>query len=318
MTRPEGVLVALLCGAALLLDRRGTPIRQILASFGGTFLLIFLPYYLWRFSYYGYPLPNTFYAKVGGTAAQILRGLTYSATALLRQLPLALLALLAIIRQQLARQLPRPAAIVVLCYTGYIIAVGGDHFPYDRFFVPLLPLLALLAADGMRSNSRWLTLALPLLALLASLWQLPTLRDSRTLNTAGQVWTENSVVEKNREIGSWLAQHTPPDTLVATGIAGALPYYAERPIIDMLGLNDLHIAHLEVATIGQGVAGSEKTDDAYILQRRPAYIPAHSTWSLQSRPDFLSSYQLQVLRGPEGRAIRLYRRLAPDSPAGAP
>src|SRR5262249_5654772 len=147
-----------------------------------------------------------------------------------------------------------------------------------------------------------------LLVLLAIGWQAPQLYESRTLNAAGQVWGENSVVEKNREIGIWMRQNTPPDTLIATGIAGALPFYAERPVLDSLGLNDLHIAHLDVPTIGQGVAGAEKTDNAYVLSRRPAYIPGNSSGTFADDPAFRNSYTSQFVRGPEGRGMRLFQR----------
>jgi hypothetical protein len=155
-----------------------------------------------------------------------------------------------------------------------------------------------------------------LLAVAGAAWQLPQLYESRTLNAAGQVWGENSVVEKNREIGLWLRQHTSPDALIATGIAGALPYYAERPVLDSLGLNDLHIAHLAVPTIGQGIAGSEKTDVGYVLGRRPAYIPYNTAGPFLGNQQFEPLYDLGYVHGPEGRWILLYRRVDLPLPAG--
>src|SRR5262245_33791620 len=305
MTRPEGVLVA---GVVVLhLLARSWRDRQVawqrLLGLAAGFLAIFGPYYLWRVAYYGYPLPNTFYAKVGGSTAQALRGLSYAAEFAWSQAPLLAVALCSLLPgTRTKNQEPRTNAsrithptsgfstlnsqfsiltflwLLVGVYTLYIVAVGGDHFPYYRFFVPLLPLLMLLAALGFTRLAGALPppLARPvviLLAIGAISWQAPQLYASRTLNAGGQVWSENSVVEKNREIGLWLRMHTPPDTLLATGIAGAMPFYAERPVLDTLGLNDVHIAHLDVPTIGQGEAGAEKTDNDYILSRRPAYIP---------------------------------------------
>jgi hypothetical protein len=331
MTRPEGVLVAGVCGLHILLAsyRAGSIAWRRLIALAGGFLAIFGPYYVWRFSYYGYPLPNTFYAKVGGTTAQTLRGLGYAADFARSQAPLLALAVLGFFLSYFGADEgrkakddnPTPASLIahrssflwllVGIYTLYIIAVGGDHFPLYRFFVPLLPLLALLAALGLSHLLLVWPRAAPLAAILASLsvaWQTPQLYESRTLNAASQVWGENSVVEKNREIGLWLRQNTPPGTLIATGIAGALPYYAERPVLDALGLNDLHIAHLDVPTIGQGIAGSEKTDVAYVLGRRPAYIPYNTSEPFKANPAFAESYQLIVVRGPEGRGLRLYKR----------
>jgi hypothetical protein len=45
--------------------------------------------------------------------------------------------------------------------------------------------------------------------------------------------------------GVLLGQHTPSDATIAVVTAGAMPYYANRYAIDMLGKNDRHVAHLK-------------------------------------------------------------------------
>ena len=72
--------------------------------------------------------------------------------------------------------------------------------------------------------------------------------------------------------GLWLRDNTPPQTLVAAQGAGAIAYYSQRPVIDLLGLNDVHIAHVDVPDMGEGKAGHEKRDPAYVLSRNPDYI----------------------------------------------
>lgn len=117
-----------------------------------SFLILFLPYFLWRLSYYGDLLPNTFYAKTGGGVQQVLRGLEYAGGfALTLGGPLLLAVFVPWLkgwRSALAswRGLLLP---VVLIYSAYVVAVGGDHFRGERFFVPILPLIALLLADGL-------------------------------------------------------------------------------------------------------------------------------------------------------------------------
>ncbi len=66
LTRPEGVIFAGMMILALLwLDRAGRG-RLILAL--GLFLVLpGLAYFLWRWQYFGYPLPNTFYVKSAGS-----------------------------------------------------------------------------------------------------------------------------------------------------------------------------------------------------------------------------------------------------------
>src|SRR5262249_45735050 len=72
MPRAEGMLIAGVCGLPLLAAswRAGSIAWRRLLGLALGFLAIFGPYYLWRLGYYGYPLPNTFYAKVGSTTAQ--------------------------------------------------------------------------------------------------------------------------------------------------------------------------------------------------------------------------------------------------------
>ena len=73
MTRPEGLLaVAVTAGffalqASLATDRREALRR--LAAWSAIFLALYGAYFVWRYTYYDYLLPNTFYAKVGTTSA---------------------------------------------------------------------------------------------------------------------------------------------------------------------------------------------------------------------------------------------------------
>jgi hypothetical protein len=72
--------------------------------------------------------------------------------------------------------------------------------------------------------------------------------------------------------GLWLRDNTPPETLTAAKGAGAIAFYSERPVVDMFGLNDLHIGHLRVDNMGSGKPGHEKSDPDYVLDRAPQYI----------------------------------------------
>ena len=67
MTRPEGLLVYALTGvhqvASRLICERKLATRQDWRRLG-LFALIWVPWFGFRWRYYGYPLPNTFYAKV--------------------------------------------------------------------------------------------------------------------------------------------------------------------------------------------------------------------------------------------------------------
>jgi hypothetical protein len=342
MTRPDEVLVvAAGVGVAVLAGLRGhgharsAHLRAAVGVIIGV-VLLYGPYFLWRYSYYGYLLPNTFYAKVGATLPQIVRGIRYTGdffwqVGLFPLLLMLALSVAGVLRRMYEQQYyPQaahqagPAAFLwayLLLTTGYVIAVGGDQFPLGRFFIPVLPPLALLLTHGVAVSwdvgkalrgQRWGGAVLPAAAsvvvallLVANALQFPA-SDSRM---AGQpVWVEKKVAMKGAEQGYWLLRNTPPDAVVATGIAGALPYYSNRYTIDMLGLNDTHIAHVQVETMGQGIAGTEKTDVDYVLNREPDYIPLSTTGMLQDVQRFHREYELIEVPGPKGGILSFYRR----------
>src|SRR5262249_54512298 len=67
MTRPEGVMIfgwSFVADAVRAFRREPFPWRRWMVR-GTAFAALYLPYYVWRYAYYGLPLPNTFYAKAG-------------------------------------------------------------------------------------------------------------------------------------------------------------------------------------------------------------------------------------------------------------
>ena len=86
-------------------------------------------------------------------------------------------------------------------------------------------------------------------------------------------------------------------SLVALNTAGSTPYFAgQHRYIDMLGLNDPHIAkrHIEEIQLPwQRVPGHWKGDGDYVLSRQPDFIivgPAEGT--VASNPWFLSDLEM--------------------------
>ena len=162
LTRPEGLLLGGLClgGFAvcwmarerrLHLDPlRHSCARRNLAVMGGPFALMVAGHYLWRYSYYGEWLPNTYYAKY--VAPWYDAGLRYLAqagidTGLYLLVPLALLA--GVVRWR--RNQDGTYAVILLLigvHMNYLARIGGDHFEYrplDFYW----PLLAVAAAEGL-------------------------------------------------------------------------------------------------------------------------------------------------------------------------
>jgi hypothetical protein len=73
-----------------------------------------------------------------------------------------------------------------------------------------------------------------------------------------------------RVVGTVLRAQVPRGTLVATNAAGALPYFSDLPVVDMLGLTDRRIARARADNAGW--IGHERGDGVYVLDRRPGIV----------------------------------------------
>jgi hypothetical protein len=322
MVRPEGMLVAGLLFLQLLVEWLIRKKRGFLPA-ALAFTALYAPYFLWRLFYYGYFFPNTFYAKVGVGAGQLARGWVYAQNFVSAVLPLAILFLLYFLLLPWLRELRRIflLPLIFLVYTMYIIAVGGDVMPAFRFFAPVLPLLCLVAACALSSLAGSFRPGRLLLLLVAGVLVFFNLRELRGNRFIYQKIKLDKTAEIGREVGLWLKRQDIATAVLATNTAGSIPYYSGLRTIDMLGLNDVHIAHRRIPSLGQGIPGHEKGDGAYVLARKPDWIhlggprgslrPDHgfrSDEEIFALPEFRRDYYLKTFTIPNGETIRLYRR----------
>ena len=263
-------------------DERTHITRRTCAIWLGTFAVIFVPYFIWRFATYGWLFPNAYYAKVGGGFEQYERGIRYLAQ--FAQEYAAWLVLLAPVAL-LLRGCRRPGIAYVLALVAvwcvYVVYVGGDALLRFRFFAEILPLFyALIAASiaaiigAVRIDSpRATTLRYVAGAMVATGLIAFTLQSTPNERFAVAVPFESAAVDDRVEIGRWLRANAPEDTSIAVLAAGAIPYESRLETIDMLGLNDEHIAHRPIR-IGSSdaAAGHEKYDSAYVLSLHPDAI----------------------------------------------
>jgi len=296
MTRPNGVVLLAVVLVHALLHRR-TLSPKLIATFVGVFIVAYGSYFAWRWSYYGYPLPNTFYAKVGSSGAQVNRGIRY----ILAAMPAFGLLIAPVVcswgraRTRVSKsESPDTGHLLlalVIVHLSYVIAVGGDNFPAHRFIVVIVPFLWLLAVR-----------VLPLLAptavrraLLASvLIGYNFVAHAFDPETRARI-ARDYVAGDGQTVGLWLSKFTDPDAVIATNSAGALAYYSGRTIVDTLGLNDAEIAHTPMASMGHGKAGHEKGNGFYTLSREPDYVffgPPKGS----GKPMFTGDHQLYDLQ----------------------
>src|SRR5207244_11279436 len=137
LTLPEAILFGTGVGAALA----ATGGRRALARFAPGFAGPLAALELFRLAYYGAPLPNTFYAKVG---LQWPHGLWYLWQFVRDGSWVFAPALLALAGPQ-----RRTAALwlaLVAAYSAWVLAIGGNVCAFHRFLGPVGPLLGSFAA----------------------------------------------------------------------------------------------------------------------------------------------------------------------------
>jgi hypothetical protein len=273
LTRPEGVAFAAALFLAALLGSSRPSYREI-ARWAAVFLVLYLPYFVWRYAYYGDLLPNTFHAKIGFGTPQVVRGLRYVGAFLEESSPLLLLPLAGLWWQR-RNSTVLLLGLLLLCSVGYVVLIGGDSLPMFRFLLPALPLAFLLLAWGVAGalqRAAWrptarLVAALAMLA-LSFLAALPGFRGT----AVGFVQSDRREVGAWKEIGRYFAEHAPRDASIAVITAGAIPFFSKLRTIDMLGLSDRTIAHRDAGALGTGYAGHEKYDVDYVLDRAPTIV----------------------------------------------
>lgn len=283
LARPEMLAILPVYLVAILVQhwRSRRRLTFALVSFTAPLALVLL-HLLWRLHYYGSPLPNTYYAKMGGIPLMNLlaNGGSYGAHFFIAYqlyfwIALWLAALLyGRSRRETTRERLLGAGVIAV-WSAYVVSVGGDHFGNFRFFVPLLPLMASLAAGSAwdllpacGTGTRWKTVAMGVVALLAVTVLNVSIYE---LNGGARGREEVALARSWSEVGFWLGRHLPRRATLACVPVGAIPYFSRLTTIDLLGLTDPRIARSGKVDLGDRV-GHQRYDTDYVLSRRPDYI----------------------------------------------
>jgi tetratricopeptide (TPR) repeat protein len=288
MSRPDGPLVFVLWFLIRAFDtlrptaEGDTSSRRTLVRDAVLFLAPLVPYGIWKLWYYGDLLPNTYYAKAGFSAMYLSRGLEYAwdyvrAYAVWGLAPL--LALLAVV-QGGRRSLEAQLAFVWLGYAVYIVVIGGDVLHVHRFWLPILPLGCILVARGASVAGEWLAQRArwnprrapwPAAALIVVVLGWSLAGNWRVVQGRRQL--ENGFVKNMRQTGEWLHDNLPADAKIAITTIGAISYYSDLVVIDMLGLTDREIARFPRMFAGLEDSWREiKYNAESVLRRRPDAI----------------------------------------------
>ncbi len=262
LSRPEGIIV-LVCIPIriLILGYRGkfTRMRWGLFLLSGIFaVIVVLPWILQCLSTTGYPLPDTFYAKVHPPTPTEIEAWDIWWGIFVREMPF----------------------IPVAVFLGVILIVKGK--PFAWLFPVILTVLYRLSTPyaSLINNARYLVPIFDIFIIVAIisagiifrliLTTILEVADKFSINATGiflllfviivpltphYVWqatnygkAAGNINDMQVHIGSWLDENTPPDAVFAIHDAGALRFFSNRRIIDLAGLVSPEIVHGDMTT----------------------------------------------------------------------
>jgi hypothetical protein len=298
LTRPDAALFGAaivgseLVEAALAYHRRDHATARALARaalvMSAAWLLPYALHFAWHYAYYGEPLPNTYYTKLGGPIDAWKRGLDYVHEFLSVRAWVPAIGVFAVVgvRDKTLRAVVAYLAV----HTLYVVYVGGDFMPGHRFLVPQLPLYYLLV--GTTLDGAWRFVRHPRVcealeqvgvtppfvagfALAGALCALALLGErERRLGPLDDVrasWGEDH--GRQRRLMTWLRAHKLENATFATGLIGHVGFFGDVHVIDTCGIIDKAVAHKHIKDLGHGLPGHEKQSSAEeVLARRPTYV----------------------------------------------
>ncbi|MFL2871149.1 MAG: hypothetical protein ACJZ8O_10415 [Pirellulaceae bacterium] len=282
LVRPEGILVAICWWLCLGIARKRLSSSESVSMVSVTkiplitLLVSVLVLTVFRFIYFGYPVPNTFYAKVSDDwFGNIWNGLGYLRDFAITQpwvIAFGLIALVYAIRffrrvddeldnddhaRKLSWGLIAVSAVVSMIPP---VLTGGDHFHLARFFQPAWPLVVI---PGIHLFHKYCTspkfitekpmrrIITTTLVLVAMFWvaQQPKWEQiSRPINRIDDREKAKIAVEfinamHGRDIGAELSTRVGGKFSVAAIRVGGLGLTYSGPVIDLMGLNNKQMAH---------------------------------------------------------------------------
>jgi hypothetical protein len=133
-----------------------------------------------------------------------------------------------------------PADFLLMIAATIGLSMWASRIGHWGFWIRRLPREERLPGTVFRRN-------LPLIAVIVMLSSLPHWWQSVQIKRF-HLWSDARIIHlMNVEVGRWLATHTPPHVSVGVNDAGAIRYFSQRRIIDLLGLNNKAVAMRRVS-----------------------------------------------------------------------
>lgn len=273
-TRPEGFLFSFTFLIAIFFYTKG--FRGVFYYTLSGYLFLLIGFLLFRFFYFGEFVPNTYFAKlgygiIGYNEIRIYRfGIIYILKFFFYNPHFAILLLYFVFRFKYWEEKNNILLLfsLILVQFAFIVYAGGDWMEQYRFIVCVIPFISLLSSVTLKDiydrklsgNMDYRVLyIIGILFLFVNIY----FSDFDSINRERILWN------KVKEVSADLKNIIPPNSTVANGSAGVIPYYLGDVIfIDVIGLTDKYIAKYGK----RDDIWFEKYSTDYVFNKNPVWI----------------------------------------------
>ena len=268
LIRPEGVFLVGFMLIAMLLIKGYKNSRYALFSFLVVFILLGGAYFLWRWNYFGHPLPLPFYKKGGGSL--YARSFMISVFYTFRMcLPFLVVFLLGFYSRKTIR-LTLSLLVPIFGFMSMFIFLSNEMNYGARFQYVLLPITLMcwwpliVAFKQDFQSIKWNVFSVQKQIILSILLFIASYYLIHYQYMSSRVGYGK---DGRYAVAMMLSEYEDKNYVMATSEAGLLPFYSKWNAIDTWGLNDTWI------TMNGGIT------EEYLDRYRPHMISFHASFS---------------------------------------
>jgi hypothetical protein len=292
LTRPEGWFIASVLWVWQIvqysIERDKKVLRHLIVSLT-LFIVLISPYLLLCLSYTGSFLPSSAFSKMIFFAeatfpllvkGKIVKNCFLSFFKGLYPAPLLIFPLMLGARRIIT--IPYLGMYGGIFYLSYFLffpgALGHYWFRYQHIFIPLLMIAIAAGAVQLveKCKSRMLQISVAIVIISALIYNqsISFLKTKNSYNFSVRV---NKVILVN--ITDWLKKNTSQDACIAVHDIGAVGYFSERNIIDLVGLVNPEVRQYYWDTHSKRILGfKERRVIDYLREKKPDYVIMFPEW----------------------------------------
>ncbi|MFX1259058.1 MAG: hypothetical protein ACFFAN_14460 [Promethearchaeota archaeon] len=255
---------------------------------------IYSIYFLWRWNYYGYLLPNTFYTKRSKSLIS-MAAIEYIALFLIFSAPIILLMIFGTYKTAIKnKDFKKLIFLIVPVIINFVITLNLKQFNAGqgfRYLLPGMPFIITISIDSFKhlKLNRKINFSekFKLISLFKHYCSILFILSLVIIPTSAPLVHKNVINndtnEKHYRLAKWFNKHIDKDELIAYVDMGVVPYYSELDFVDMWGVVDEEVAHNGFSV-------------EYILDREPTFIMfkiwGPSVDDFLEEEDFEENYEL--------------------------